>query len=116
MPVAHRATPVNKKTNMADVSYIVAQLNSAPFNMKLMEHKFSDFRGLDLLQKVRVYVIDSLHCRDIACVCAIAMLVCLAGTKHESPNKDTQNKFIKDKKRTRRGPWTHSSRIRWVNT
>lgn len=38
---------------MADVSYIVGQLNAAPFSMKLLEHKFSDLRGLDLLQKVR---------------------------------------------------------------
>ena len=95
MPIAHRATPVNKKVNMADVSYIVAQLNSAPFNMKLMEHKFSDFRGLDLLQKVRIYVIDSLHCRDIACVCAVAMLVCLAVTNYVSPNKYSQDNLIK---------------------
>lgn len=37
---------------MADVAYIVEQLNAAPFNMKLMSHKFSDLKGLDLLQKV----------------------------------------------------------------
>lgn len=38
---------------MADVAYIVEQLNAAPFNMKLVTHKFSDLKGLDLLQKVR---------------------------------------------------------------
>lgn len=37
---------------MADVAYIVEQLNAAPFNMKLMSHKFTDLKGLDLLQKV----------------------------------------------------------------
>ena len=39
--------------NMADVPYIVSQLNAAPFNMKLQSHKFSDLKGLDLLQTVR---------------------------------------------------------------
>ena len=37
---------------MADVAYIVEALNAAPFNMKLMSHKFSDLKGLPLLQKV----------------------------------------------------------------
>eukprot|EP00892_Ulva_mutabilis_P001157 jgi/Ulvmu1/11041/UM007_0222.1 len=37
---------------MADVAYIVEQLNAPPFNMKLLTHKFSDLKGLDLLQKV----------------------------------------------------------------
>jgi hypothetical protein len=38
---------------MADVAYIVEQLNGPPFNMKLMSHKFSDLKGLNLLQKVK---------------------------------------------------------------
>jgi hypothetical protein len=37
---------------MSDVAYIVEGLNAAPFNMKLMSHKFSDLKGLALLQKV----------------------------------------------------------------
>lgn len=38
---------------MSDVPYIVSQLNASPFNMKLLGHKFSDLKGLDLLQTVR---------------------------------------------------------------
>jgi hypothetical protein len=41
---------------MADVPYIVEQLNTPPFNMKLQSHKFSDLKGLDLLQAVRTYL------------------------------------------------------------
>jgi hypothetical protein len=40
---------------MAEVSNIVQQLGQQPFAMKLPAHKFSELKGLDLLQKVRLH-------------------------------------------------------------